>query len=91
MKSVTTIDHAFVPLPGGATAVYTSGGLFYYRYPDWLGSSRFSSTPGRTMHTDLAFAPYGEQYAVSGGVGVAGVIGRTPPRSTATIRATLLS
>ena len=24
------------------------------------------------MHTDLAFAPYGEQYSVSGGVGVAG-------------------
>ena len=72
MKSLTTIDHAFVSLPGGATAVYTSGGLFYYRYPDWLGSSRFSSTPGRAMHTDLAFAPYGEQYSVSGSVGVAG-------------------
>ena len=72
MKGVTTIDHAFAPLPGGGTAVYTSGGLFYYRHPDWLGSSRFSSSPGRTMHTDLAFAPYGEQYAVSGSIGVAG-------------------
>lgn len=72
MKGVTIIDPAFAPLPGGATAVYTSGGLFYYRHADWLGSSRFSSSPGRTMHTDLAFAPYGEQYSVSGGVGVAG-------------------
>ena len=72
MKGLSTIDHAFAALPGGGTAVYTSGGLFYYRHAEWLGSSRFSSTPSRTMHTDLAFAPFGEQYAVSGGVGVEG-------------------
>ena len=72
MNGLSTIDHAFAALPAGATAVYLPGGLWYYRHADWLGSSRFSSLTNRTMHTDLAFAPYGEQYAVSGGVGVAG-------------------
>jgi hypothetical protein len=36
---------AFVPLTGGATAVYTSTGLSYYRHTDHLGTSRLSSTP----------------------------------------------
>jgi RHS repeat-associated protein len=57
---------AFVPLPGGATAVYTASGLAYYRHPDWLGSSRLASTPTRTKYYDVAYAPYGESYAGSG-------------------------
>jgi len=40
-----TLQKAFVPLPAGATAVYTSTGLAYYRHADWLGSSRFSDHP----------------------------------------------
>src|SRR3989442_1539845 len=61
-----TLSKAFVPLPGGATAVYNSSGLAYYRHPDWLGSSRFASTPGRAMYFDGAYAPYGENYAEAG-------------------------
>ena len=64
------ISKAFVPLPGGAEAVYTKPGssvmLTYYRHPDWLGSSRLASTPTRTMYTDQAFAPFGENYAATG-------------------------
>jgi len=47
--------------------VYTSAGLAYYRHADWLGSSRFASTPvTRTKYFDAAYAPYGEDYADSG-------------------------
>jgi hypothetical protein len=53
-----TLSKAFVPLPGGTTAVYTSSGLAYYRHPDWLGSSRVASTPSRTKYSDVAYAPY---------------------------------
>jgi RHS repeat-associated protein len=75
-----TIEKAFVPLAGGAVAVYTSSGLAFYRHKeglpgprqgepgrsDWLGSSRFASTPTRTMYSDEAYAPFGEPYAQSG-------------------------
>ncbi|MFZ0293179.1 MAG: RHS repeat-associated core domain-containing protein, partial [Candidatus Sulfotelmatobacter sp.] len=66
MSGTSTLKQAFVPLPAGAVAVYNSSGLAYYRHPDWLGSSRFSSTPTRTMYNDLAFAPFGEPYAQAG-------------------------
>jgi RHS repeat-associated protein len=61
-----TLQKAFVPLPGGGTAVYTSSGLSYYRHSDWLGSSRLASTPTRTVYSTTAYAPFGEPYAQSG-------------------------
>ncbi|MBZ5707578.1 MAG: RHS repeat-associated core domain-containing protein [Acidobacteriia bacterium] len=61
-----TLSKAFVPLPAGATAVYTSSGLAYYRHSDWLGSSRLATTPSRTKYYDGAYAPFGENYAGSG-------------------------
>ena len=70
MNGTSTLVKAFAPLPAGATAVYNASGLQYYRHPDWLGSSRFSSTPTRTMYNDLAYAPFGEQYAQAGSTGV---------------------
>jgi RHS repeat-associated protein len=57
---------AFVPLTGGATAVYSSSGLSYYKHSDWLGSSRLATTPTQTMYGDVAYAPYGETYAQAG-------------------------
>ena len=61
-----TLSKAFVPLPGGATAVYTNGSngvsLTYYRHPDWLGSSRLATTPNRTVYSYSAYAPFGEPY-----------------------------
>jgi RHS repeat-associated protein len=57
---------AFVPLPGGATAVYTNSGLDHYRHSDWLGSARLETTPSQTVYGDVAYAPYGETYAASG-------------------------
>ena len=62
----TTVQKAFVPLPGGSVAVYNSSGLAYYRHSDWLGSSRFASTPSRAMYYDGAYGPFGEPYAQSG-------------------------
>jgi hypothetical protein len=62
----TALTRAFVGLPGGGTAVYTSSGLAYYRHPDWLGSSRLSSTEARGVYYTTAYAPFGEQYASSG-------------------------
>lgn len=61
-----TLTKAFVPLPAGAQAVYTSSGLAYYRHGDWLGSSRLSTTPARAKYYDVAYAPFGEPYAGSG-------------------------
>jgi RHS repeat-associated protein len=61
-----SLTKAFVPLPAGSTAVYNSTGLAYYRHSDWVGSSRFASTPGRTMYFDAAYAPFGEPYAQTG-------------------------
>ena len=62
----TTLVKGFVPLTGGAMAVYNSTGLAYYRHADWLRSSRFASTPSRTMYSDTAYAPFGEAYAQAG-------------------------
>ena len=62
----STLTKAFVPLPAGAQAVYTSSGLAYYRHPDWLGSSRLATTPSRTLYYSAAYAPFGEPYAGSG-------------------------
>ena len=73
MNGTSALVKAFAPLPGGATAVYNASGLQYYRHPDWLGSSRFSSTPSRTMYNDLAYAPFGEQYAAAGTTGITNV------------------
>jgi RHS repeat-associated protein len=61
-----TLSKAFVPLSAGATAVYNSSGLLYYRHSDWLGSSRLASTTSRTLYYDGAYAPYGENCAESG-------------------------
>src|SRR5262252_5985582 len=47
---------AFVSLPGGATAVYTSSGLDHYRHPDWLGSARLTSSTSRTYISSAAYA-----------------------------------
>ncbi len=63
-----TLTKAFVALPGGETAIYNTSGLAYYRHADWLGSSRLTSTASRTVYSDSAYAPFGEQYAVTGTV-----------------------
>jgi RHS repeat-associated protein len=66
IMSGQSLQKGFVPLAGGSTAVYNSSGLAYYRHSDWLGSSRFASTPARAMYFDGAYAPFGENYAQSG-------------------------
>jgi RHS repeat-associated protein len=62
----SSLVKAFVPLPGGAEAVYNSSGLQYYRHPDWLGSSRMATTTSRTSYYDVAYAPFGEPYLGTG-------------------------
>ena len=61
-----TLQKAFVPLPAGATAVYASSGLSYYRHADWLGSSRLASTTSRGVYYDGSYLPFGESYAETG-------------------------
>jgi hypothetical protein len=60
-----TLGEGCVPLAAGAKATYTPT-LSGYWHPDWLGSNRLTSTPSRTVGTDLALAPYGEIYVQSG-------------------------
>ena len=66
VMSGQTLQKAFIPLPTGATAVYTSAGLAYYRHSDHLGSSRLATTPSRTLYSSTAYAPFGEPYAEAG-------------------------
>jgi RHS repeat-associated protein len=64
LMSGNTLTKAFVSLPGGATAIYNSTGLQYYRHPDWLGSSRLTSTATAptTAYSSTAYGPFGELY-----------------------------
>ena len=61
-----SLTKVFVPLTGGSMAVYNSSGLAYYRHSDWIGTSRFASTPSRALYYDGAYAPFGEAYAQTG-------------------------
>ncbi len=61
-----TLGAAYIPLPGGGTAVYHGGTLAYYRHADALGSSRLASTPGRALYSATAYAPYGEHHEEAG-------------------------
>jgi len=63
----STLQKAMLPLTGHAHAVYNSSGLLYYAHPDLLGSIRLSTTLGRAMYFDTAYAPFGETYASAGG------------------------
>jgi len=65
-----TLNEAFVALPAGSQAVYTSSGLDHYRHSDWLGTSRLSTTNLRGLYSDAAYAPYGEYYAATGNTDV---------------------
>jgi RHS repeat-associated protein len=66
LMSGSSLQKGFIPLTGGSLAVYNSSGLAYYRHSDWIGSSRFASTPTRTMYSDGAYGPFGEPYAQTG-------------------------
>ena len=55
-----------VPLPGGASAIYSSAGLKYLRHKDWLGSSRLSTTWAHAAYSKTAYAPFGENYNQTG-------------------------
>jgi RHS repeat-associated protein len=68
LMSGSTLLKAFVPLPGGAQAVFNGSGLLYYGHSDHLGSIRLASSPSRTITFDLAYAPFGETYATSGSI-----------------------
>jgi RHS repeat-associated protein len=53
----------YVPLPGGAFAIYNGSGVYQYNHPDFLGSAKLFSTPTRTAAAAMAYAPFGEGYA----------------------------
>jgi RHS repeat-associated protein len=56
----------WTPLPGGGVASYAGGVLQNYNHADWLGTTRFSSSPSRTLTSDWAVAPYAEHYVANG-------------------------
>jgi RHS repeat-associated protein len=61
-----TVKQYFVPMAGGLQAVFNGSGLQYYRHADWLGSSRFASTPAGGVYYDTAYSPFGYAYAEKG-------------------------
>jgi RHS repeat-associated protein len=69
MSNYKTYLKAFAPAPGGAMILTPNGeegAISYHRHTDWLGSSRFATTPSETVYSDGAYAPFGEPYAPSG-------------------------
>ena len=60
-----SLSKAWVPLPGGAAAVYNPS-ISRYLVPDWQGSYRIGSTTTRTYGFSVAFGPFGERYSLSG-------------------------
>jgi len=66
LMSGQSLSEARVPLAAGAWARYNSSGLSAYWHTDWQGNLRLSSTPSRTVATDIAYGPYGEMYVSSG-------------------------
>jgi RHS repeat-associated protein len=66
VMSGQTLVSAYVPLPGGAEAVYNSSGLAGYHHADWEGSARLASTPSKALSAVTAYGPYGEIYAEAG-------------------------
>ena len=58
-----TLQKAFIPLLGGAQAIYNTSGLSSYRHVDWLGSNRLTTSAiTRYALSDTAYAPFGETY-----------------------------
>ncbi len=57
---------ATVSLPGGVEALYSLDLLVRFRFPDWLGTIRAESSLSRAFTESVAFAPFGERYAVKG-------------------------
>jgi RHS repeat-associated protein len=56
-----------VNLPGGVQALYSGGTLQRFRFPDWQATIRAESSPtSRAFTESLAFAPFGERYALKG-------------------------
>jgi RHS repeat-associated protein len=64
-----TLNYAYVPLPGGSSAMYWTGN-FYYTHKDWLGSGRLNTTipasGNGVLYYDRQFSPFGEVYGNSG-------------------------
>lgn len=69
MLSPQTLNYAYVPLPGGSSAMYWTG-TFYYTHTDWLGSGRLNTTiptsGNGVLYYDRQFSPFGEVYGNSG-------------------------
>ena len=56
-----------VNLPGGVQALYQGGSVDRFRFPDWQGTIRAEENPATRAFTEsVAFAPFGERYAVKG-------------------------
>jgi RHS repeat-associated protein len=69
MQGQTPVRTRF-PLPGGSTAEITgANGGYYILHADWLGTSRLATSfSSRAMAEDVAYAPFGEYYAVAGNI-----------------------
>jgi RHS repeat-associated protein len=69
MSNYQNYLRVFAPAPGGTMVITPNGHngvISYHRHTDWIGSSRFASTPAETVYFDGGYAPFGEPYATSG-------------------------
>jgi len=65
MLNGQTFAGGWIPLPGGGKRLYhiSNGTVDGYTRPDWLGSARLVTSDTQTLISDVAYAPYGEDYA----------------------------
>ncbi|HEX3353519.1 MAG TPA: RHS repeat-associated core domain-containing protein [Terriglobales bacterium] len=63
-----TFAGAWIPLPGGGRRLYqvANGTVSGYTHLDWLGSYRLVTSDTQTLISDVAYAPFGEDYADNG-------------------------
>lgn len=75
LMSGQTLQYAYIPTPGGGSAVGWPTGM-RYTHTDWLGTGRVSSyipaSGNGTIYYDRSFAPYGQMYGNNGPGGLYG-------------------
>lgn len=71
------VQQYVLPLAAGMKAVFNAAGLQFFRHSDWLGTTRFSTTPTAGVYFDGGWAPYSESYAGGAPAGDRSFTGQT--------------
>lgn len=62
----TTVNYAYIPMPGGSIMYKPNDTTHRYWHRDWLGNTRVEATLSSVVQGGYAFSPYGELEATYG-------------------------